>query len=1034
MYKDALLQFLKMLVFPSNNLADTDLPSQSENEQEPSGGSGSEEAGGGGDIDARLEQQGEALRAKLAAAVIAEEEEPSDGEIRDEDDDSDPKKQEKELPTPSPPKVEEEPSDGEIRSGEDDEKPDTEFQKKFDAIFENRKEEEEGAAGSAGDITSPISDNMSPLAMSKGSSATPEPITPKPPSGASSSSESDDEKKDDSAEAVVASRSDKKDDESEDQGNGGAGTSGDKGNLGQKEPPPPPPEPGPNNSNDSNNTKSPNGSGGDEKKNSASSSRSGGKDSSSKHGHHSIDSKRRDSSSSSHRKSSSHSSSSKHSSHRHSSSSSSNHKERRKSSSSSSSSSSRKEAEKNGSKDKETSKEAKKKEKEKEKDRLEKEKIRLEKIERKIKEKSNMKSEKFTDFDMFAPKPPKPKTPLSSRPPSSASSGAASPLNPFGAKTPPAWGSKTPPAFGLKTPPAFGNKLLPKESPSSKASSCSSASSSSNNSPLAKFDKTSSFLSSDSKKLERRTSQDHKQHPPVPQTPTQKERVQTPRKRSSEPKLEEIFGQNRPLERKVYPELPVPKDEGDKLKQHEDDIIETKRRLEEARQRRLEEKYRLDLEKKLARRSVSHDSEPKPKKMPKEKTPKPEKIVVAAPTVVSEKKKKKLTLEDLMDDESEVSDWSDIEAPSLKRKKRKKGKHVLEDSSDEEIGDPSAKRQTRKLVQKAEADAILSTDLATENFRFFDDESVEQLVKAKSDLDKYLEDEDSISVSSVCSEDLDDPDELIYLSDVEDAEELRDTLAKYGGNPKVNPNPPRWLHDRLADWGFVRKEVNIFFQNNHGMKRVITEKTFNDRIMKRRAQQLSNCAIPTKRRLTNHDIVETSPTKVEPVCVAPSTNLERVPSPVKLEQTTMKEEIVPAEPVKNEEDSSVKNEIPKNEEISATDINLKEEEEADFYGFGDSDLKGEELPKITSLTEFEIDLKGNTFGMSDIVDSRVLDEIELEDDERSLFGNNDTTKMMVQISPELMGEIQKLSSSEDEAGFVLPPSPVSNKSGIEEVF
>ena len=215
---------------------------------------------------------------------------------------------------------------------------------------------------------------------------------------------------------------------------------------------------------------------------------------------------------------------------------------------------------------------------------------------------------------------------------------------------------------------------------------------------------------------------------------------------------------------------------------------------------------RMEKEKKQARRSVSHDAEPKPKKTPKEKPAKPEKT----PSAVAEKKeKKKLTMEDLINDESEVSDWSDIEAPTYKRKKRK-GKHVLEDSSDEEVGDPSVKRQTRKLVQKTEADAILGTDPSTENFRFFDDESVEQLAKIKDELDGYLQDEDNISVSSVCSEDLQDPNDLIYLSDVEDAEEVRDVLAKFGGNPKVNPNPPRWLHDRLADWGLVRRDVNIF--------------------------------------------------------------------------------------------------------------------------------------------------------------------------------------------------------------------------------
>merc|ERR1712001_635847 len=41
---------------------------------------------------------------------------------------------------------------------------------------------------------------------------------------------------------------------------------------------------------------------------------------------------------------------------------------------------------------------------------------------------------------------------------------------------------------------------------------------------------------------------------------------------------------------KIYPELPVPQTEGiDKERQHQDDMLETKRRLEEARQRKMAE-------------------------------------------------------------------------------------------------------------------------------------------------------------------------------------------------------------------------------------------------------------------------------------------------------------------------------------------------------------------------------------------------------------------------------------------------------------
>ena len=44
--------------------------------------------------------------------------------------------------------------------------------------------------------------------------------------------------------------------------------------------------------------------------------------------------------------------------------------------------------------------------------------------------------------------------------------------------------------------------------------------------------------------------------------------------------------------RKIFPELPVIKCDGDKLEQHKDDYAATKRRLEEARARKMADIYR----------------------------------------------------------------------------------------------------------------------------------------------------------------------------------------------------------------------------------------------------------------------------------------------------------------------------------------------------------------------------------------------------------------------------------------------------------
>ena len=44
--------------------------------------------------------------------------------------------------------------------------------------------------------------------------------------------------------------------------------------------------------------------------------------------------------------------------------------------------------------------------------------------------------------------------------------------------------------------------------------------------------------------------------------------------------------------RKVFPELPVSRCDGDKIEQHKDDYVLTKRRLEEARERKMADAHR----------------------------------------------------------------------------------------------------------------------------------------------------------------------------------------------------------------------------------------------------------------------------------------------------------------------------------------------------------------------------------------------------------------------------------------------------------
>eukprot|EP00095_Tigriopus_kingsejongensis_P001803 maker-scaffold10_size831480-snap-gene-0.16 protein:Tk01803 transcript:maker-scaffold10_size831480-snap-gene-0.16-mRNA-1 annotation:"PREDICTED: uncharacterized protein LOC100872180" len=369
-------------------------------------------------------------------------------------------------------------------------------------------------------------------------------------------------------------------------------------------------------------------------------------------------------------------------------------------------------------------KESEREKKKLDKDRIAKEKIRLQEIEKKIKEK-----DKFSDFDMFAPKPPKPK-PVLTRPPSSASSrgslspgplGSKSPLA-FGAKSPLAFGSKTPPTFGSKPPPSFGSKTPPA------------------------FGRAEVKTSIDPEKLKMIKDKARQEH------------VEAAQKVAA-------------VERRVFPEFPLSKSEGDKLKQHEVDILEAKKRLEEARQRRLVEKKKLELEKKRKRKmSDTHT--------PAKATPKVEKKK-DKPAVTVIKEKKKLTLDDLSD-EDEVSDWSDVEAPtSVKKAILRKRKTGLRSSSDEDKSHARDKRQTRTLALKAKADSILNSDPETKRFEGFG--QMEQALSAV--LKDYLDDEDNVSVASVDLNSLDDdldPKELITLEELDDPEATCGILKTFG--------------------------------------------------------------------------------------------------------------------------------------------------------------------------------------------------------------------------------------------------------------
>ena len=118
----------------------------------------------------------------------------------------------------------------------------------------------------------------------------------------------------------------------------------------------------------------------------------------------------------------------------------------------------------------------------------------------------------------------------------------------------------------------------------------------------------------------------------------------------------------------------------DKVQQYTDDFAETKKRLEEARQRRLDEKRKQEVAKKL-QRSMSKENAAEtaaamveaerdrrsrksstPPKQKEDRTPVKHRTTQRQPEQNrSSATKKKLTMEDLEDDAGSDADWSDVE-------------------------------------------------------------------------------------------------------------------------------------------------------------------------------------------------------------------------------------------------------------------------------------------------------------------------------------------------------------------------------------
>ena len=165
--------------------------------------------------------------------------------------------------------------------------------------------------------------------------------------------------------------------------------------------------------------------------------------------------------------------------------------------------------------------------------------------------------------------------------------------------------------FGLKTPPAFGQSM--QSSALTSSSNTFSKDSLNTKKDLEKGKIPSSSATSSSNVLSHSVQRHNDKSPAICKEANSssdrkrvekiKEQLRKEREKSNStnspttsPSVTDIEPNEKP--RKIFPELPVSKCDGDKLEQHKDDFAATKRRLEEARARKMAD---LDRQKEMER-------------------------------------------------------------------------------------------------------------------------------------------------------------------------------------------------------------------------------------------------------------------------------------------------------------------------------------------------------------------------------------------------------------------------------------------------
>ena len=565
----------------------------------------------------------------------------------------------------------------------------------------------------------------------------------------------------------------------------------------------------------------------------------------------------------------------------------------------------------------------------------EQERMKLEKIEESISKREKLKSEKFKAFDMFAPKTPKSKsTPI------------------ICALTPRLERTNSGGIMSAISSPAIGGKSIF----ATKSSATTSQASSKSSKKEVEFSRSNSKSGGNN-------------HPSTEvKSSSSKNKNSSSSKSSSDACREAALSGSSPIfERRVLPELPVSKCEGDKRKQHESDFHDTKRLLDEARQRREAAHQREKDEKKKRKLSANSSARPsspngneKPKieaptvaKTSKSSSSKKDRRVSSSETPSKPRRKVFESSDDTSDEEWKKGKNGGDKSSGKKRPKKNSSKLRFDDSSSGEEEPVAMSKDdnpvmTRKLTQTIQADAVLNDDPKMEITDGFIEREIEENGCQFVIDDGALSDSSEVDVLTPLLSSKNVNTNLIYLDNLTNPEKTLQLLKRSGiGRPKLVRPIPAWFEEKLGAWTLRRQDVDVIFPDEikkiRNKRKILTEREYD--AAKGIFSNVATAETPKKMRIEDI-LMEEMPDIVTSVTPEP---------PLKVEEEAKGEMLMETD--EQTEEKYQPKEVDENAEKFVSGI-----EEPFENGF-------EEFENCEVIPLVPVDVNGNKFGLpSDLPD------------------------------------------------------------------